>query len=123
MDYVFTITEFDADNVDSSFTVNHGRTEHQLDLTNKTYVIYRKADGLSETTPMVWEDNIPLITSFITREKDRVSIQLLLDKTRQYEVSHFGNYMRISTDETIETCQAKIDETNNILTYLKNYTP
>jgi hypothetical protein len=123
MDYVFTITEFDADNVDSSFAVNHGRTDHKFNLTLKTYDTVRTADGIPPvTTFIVWNENIDLITSYITRETNRVYAQLLLDKNRLYELVHFGAYINVQPNDKQEAFD-KMNETEATLAYLKNYKP
>lgn len=124
MDYVFTITEFDEDNVDSSFTALHGRLEHWFNLTQKTYTTYRKADNVATvTTDLIWEDNIPTILYYINLEIRRVEKQLLLEKTRLYEINYFKSYMRIGADETNATIEAEMAQTQATLTFLKNYTP
>lgn len=123
MDYLFTAIEFDADNVDSSFVLNHGRTEHRFDLTPKTYDTTYKADGISPVTKsVVWSENLALITSYINREIDRLNAQLLLEKARLYELSHFARYFPVGPNDKQEATD-KIAETEATLAYLKNYKP
>ncbi len=124
MDYIFTITELDEDNVDSSFAALHGRLEHWFNLTQKTYTTYRKADNVATvTTDLVWEDNIQTVLYYLNLEIRRVEKQLLLEKTRLYEINYFKSYMRIAADETNATIEAEMAKTQADLTYLKNYTP
>jgi len=123
MDYSFITTEFDADNVDSSFAVNHGRTNHYLDLTLKTYDVHKIGDNIPTViTPMVWADNLYLIQTFITREYNRLNAQLLLSKARQYELIHFSAFMRIGPNDIQETADL-VAATEATLVYLKNYKP
>ena len=121
MDYIFTITEYDADDVDSSFTVNHGRIEHWINLTAKTYETRRKADEIpTQIIYKVWEENIPLIQSFIDREINRINAQILLEKTRIYELAHFSAYIKIGPTD-IQDAQNALDASEATLAYLKNY--
>lgn len=124
MDYIFSNTEYDADNVDSSFSLNHGRTEHIFNLTQKTYTVNKIADGVPiQTTIMVWEENIPKIYYYKNIEINKLERQLLLEKTRMHEINYFKSYMRIAADETNATIEAQMVQTNADITYLKNYNP
>jgi len=124
MDYIFTITETDEDNVDSSFAALHGRLEHWFNLTQKTYTTYRIADNVpTVTTVLVWEENIAKIYYYKNLEINRLERQLLLEKTRMHEINYFKAYMRIGADETNATIEAQMAQTNADLTYLKNYNP
>jgi len=121
MDYIFTITEYDIDNVDSSYTVNHGRTEHWLDLTSKTYETRRYADNISTIiTSIPWEDDLRLIQSFIDREIERINIQILLEKTRIYELVNFGAYINVGPND-IQIANDALAKSQETLNYLKNY--
>jgi hypothetical protein len=123
MDYSFITTEFDADNVDSSFAVNHGRTNHYLDLTLKTYDVHRIGDNIPTTiTSMIWNDNLVLIQAFITREYNRLYAQLLLSKERQYELIHYGSFINVGPNDIKEVTDL-VAETEATLVYLKNYKP
>ena len=124
MDYEIINTEFDSDNVNVSFEVNHGRTEHWLNLTQKTYFTKRIADGIStQITPIVWDDNKPTVNRFIELEINRLNNKILLQKTRLYEVYHFKNFLKISPDETPQSIQQSIEADQASLSYLKNYVP
>lgn len=121
MDYVFTITEFDADDVDNSSAINHGRKEHWLDLTAKTYEVRRIGDNIpTQITEMVWNDNLTLIQSYINRELERVNIQLLLNKTWQYELINFQSSLNVGPND-VQLATDQIAATQAIVDYLKNY--
>lgn len=123
MDYSFTATEYNSDNVDSSFTTLRGRTEHWFDLTLKTYTVYKKSDSTpTETISMVWEENIERINYFVQREADKVYAQLLNDKARLYEIANFGQFVSRTPDDFKDT-QANIKKSEETLSFLKNYKP
>lgn len=121
LDYTFFITEYDADNVDESFKVNHGRTEHFLNLTTKSYVKTIKGDNVEDTfIQLVWNDNIEVISAFIQRELNEVNAQVLLEKARVYELYNFGAMMRVGPND-ITDARATLAETQATQTFLKNY--
>lgn len=123
MDYVFTITEFNADNVDSVFTTLGGRIERWFDLTQKTYTVYAKSDTTpTETTDLVWTEKLEEIRYYIGLELNRLNARLLLEKTRLYEIQYFGFYIpRTANDE--QDAKNDITATQDIITFLKNYIP
>jgi hypothetical protein len=120
-DYIFTIVEFDADDVDNSSHINHGRKEHWINLGQKTYEVRRIGDGIqTQITQMVWDDNLVLIQSYIDREAERMNILLLLNKTRQYELINFGFSIPVGPND-IQDATDQIAATQATVNYLKNY--
>src|ERR1035437_2153621 len=100
MDYTFTIIEYDADDVDKSFKINHGRTEHFLNLTSKVYIKTIRGDNVDDIViQMVWNDNVALIESFVQRKLTDVNNQVLLEKARVYELYNFGAMMRVGPND------------------------
>ena len=137
MDYLIITTYYNSDNVDSTFTQANERAEHWVNLTQKTYQILKKdtvpviqegifgektiADVLTSTEDLVWDDNKEKIERFIEQEINRLNQKILHEKARMYEISHFKNYMKVGTEETVESISARIQADQDSITYLKNY--
>ena len=122
MEYSFAITEYDANNIDSSFTINHGRTEHLMDLTQKIYTIYKKGDGIATQTILtVWADNVQTIQIFIQQEIDRINAEILMEKARLYEINNF-TFFTVGLTEEAEINE-RLAYNQSVVTYLKNYRP
>jgi hypothetical protein len=125
MDYIIINTQYDSDNVELSTSVLQGRIESWINLTQKTYSIFRKGSNIPTTeSTVVWDDlSIPQIQIFIGMEIERVELQLLLEKTRLYEITYYSNAMKIQKDETPQMWELAIQNSLATIAYLKNYIP